>query len=303
MTRTQPWLCQNSCESWWIRFTFRGMKPGILRRAHSHTRTTLLPEALEKWPVAWFEEMLPRQLEIIYEINRRFLGDVRRTYPGDQERIQRVSLIEEGDGQAKKLRMANLAVVGSHSTNGVAEIHSKLLRETTLKDLVDIFPKRFNNKTNGVTPRRWLQLCNPGLSGLITDAIGDSWIHDLSELSKLKAFTEDSGFREDFRNAKLHAKRQFCDWLHWSTGQTLDPDSIFDCQIKRIHEYKRQFLNALRIVVLYNRLRQDPGLNVHPRTFLFAGKAAPAYRLAKRNIKFINNFAAMIYNNPAGGGR
>src|ERR1700751_5135624 len=195
MTRTQPWLCQNSCESWWIRFTFRGMKPGILRRAHSHTRTTLLPEALEKWPVAWFEEMLPRQLEIIYEINRRFLGDVRRTFPGDQERIQRVSLIEEADGQAKKLRMANLAVVGSHSTNGVAEIHSKLLRETTLKNLAEIFPKRFNNKTNGVTPRRWLQLCNRGLSTLITDAIGDGLIRDLREVSKLKAFTEDSGFR------------------------------------------------------------------------------------------------------------
>jgi len=212
-----------------------------------------------------------------------------------------VSLVE--DGTSKKVRMANLAVVGSHSTNGVAAIHSNLLRETTLKDLAEIFPKRFNNKTNGVTPRRWLQLCNPGLSTLITDAIGDGWIRDLREVSKLKAFTEDSGFREDFRNAKLDAKRQFCDWLYSSTGQTLDPDSIFDCQIKRIHEYKRQFLNALRIVVLYNRLRQDPGLNVHPRTFLFAGKAAPAYRLAKVIIKFINNLAAMIDRDPAVRGR
>ncbi|HWY54968.1 MAG TPA: glycogen/starch/alpha-glucan family phosphorylase, partial [Terriglobales bacterium] len=240
-------------------------------------------------------------LEIIYEINRRFLGDVRGRFPGDKERIQRVSLVE--DGTSKKVRMANLAVVGSHSTNGVAAIHSNLLRETTLKDLAEIFPKRFNNKTNGVTPRRWLQLCNPGLSTLITDAIGDGWIRDLREVSKLKAFTEDSGFREDFRNAKLNAKRQLCDWLYWSTGQTLDPDSIFDCQIKRIHEYKRQFLNALRIVVLYNRLRQDPGLNVHPRTFLFAGKAAPAYRLAKVIIKFINNLAAMIDNDAAVRGR
>jgi starch phosphorylase len=242
--------------------------------------------------------MLPRQLEIIYEINRRFLRDVRRSFPGDQERIQSVSLIEEGDGRAKKLRMANLAVVGSHSTNGVAEIHSKLLRETTLKDLAEIFPERFNNKTNGVTPRRWLQLCNPGLSGLITDAIGESWIRDLSELSKLKAFTEDNGFRDDFRKAKRNAKRQFCDWLRWSTGQTVDPESIFDCQVKRIHEYKRQFLNALRIVVLYNRLRQDPGLNLYPRTFFFAGKAAPAYRLAKVIIKFINNLAATIDGDP-----
>jgi len=275
----------------------------ITQNTLAYTNHTLLPEALEKWPVAWFEDMLPRQLEIIYEINRRLLGAVRGSFPGDQERIQRVSLIEEGDGQAKKVRMANLAVVGSHSTNGVAEIHSKLLRETTLKDLAEIFPQRFNNKTNGVTPRRWLQLCNPGLSGLITDAIGDSWIRDLSELTKLKAFTEDNGFRDDFRRAKRNAKRQFCDWLRWSTGQTVDPESIFDCQVKRIHEYKRQFLNALRIVVLYNRLRQDPGLNMHPRTFFFAGKAAPAYRLAKVIIKFINNLAATIDGDPATRGR
>jgi glycogen phosphorylase len=273
----------------------------ITQNTLAYTNHTLLPEALEKWPVEWLEEMLPRQLEIIYEINRRFLGDVRGRFPGDKERIQRVSLVE--DGTSKKVRMTNLAVVGSHSTNGVAAIHSNLLRETTLKDLAEIFPNRFNNKTNGVTPRRWLQLCNPGLSTLITDAIGDGWIRDLREVSKLKTFTEDSGFREDFRNAKLKAKHQFCDWIYWSTGQTLDPDSIFDCQIKRIHEYKRQFLNALRIVVLYNRLRQDPGLNVHPRTFLFAGKAAPAYRLAKVIIKFINNLAAMIDRDPAVRGR
>ena len=275
----------------------------ITQNTLAYTNHTLLPEALEKWPVAWFEEMLPRQLEIIYEINRRFLGDVRGSFPGDQERIQRVSLIEEEEGRAKKVRMANLAVVGSHSTNGVAEIHSKLLRETTLQDLAEIFPKRFNNKTNGVTPRRWLQLCNPGLSGLITDAIGDSWIRDLSELSKLKVLTEDKGFRDDFRKAKRNSKRQFCDWLRWSTGQTVDPESIFDCQVKRIHEYKRQFLNALRIVVLYNRLRRDPRLNPYPRTFFFAGKAAPAYRLAKVIIKFINNLAATIDGDPAVRGR
>jgi len=269
----------------------------ITQHTLAYTNHTLLPEALERWPVAWFEEMLPRQLEIIYEINRRFLGDVRGRFPADKERIQRVSIVE--DGPESKVRMANLAVVGSHSTNGVAEIHSKLLRETTLKDLAEIFPERFNNKTNGVTPRRWLQLCNPGLSKLITDAIGDGWIGDLSELSKLKVFTEDNGFRDDFRKAKGNAKRQFCDWLRWSTGQSVDPESIFDCQVKRIHEYKRQFLNALRIVVLYNRLRQDPGLNLYPRTFFFAGKAAPAYRLAKVIIKFINNLAATIDGDPA----
>jgi starch phosphorylase len=270
----------------------------ITQNTLAYTNHTLLPEALEKWPVAWFEDMLPRQLEIIYEINRRFLGDVRGRFPGDKGRIQRVSVIEDGEPGTKKLRMANLAVIGSHSTNGVAAIHSELLRETTLKDLAEIFPERFNNKTNGVTPRRWLQLCNPGLSGLITDAIGDAWICDLSELSKLKAFTEDNGFRDDFRKAKRNAKRQFCDWLRWSTGQIVDPESIFDCQVKRIHEYKRQFLNALRIVVLYNRLREDPGLNLYPRTFFFAGKAAPAYRLAKVIIKFINNLAATIDGDP-----
>jgi glycogen phosphorylase len=273
----------------------------ITQNTLAYTNHTLLPEALEKWPAAWFQDMLPRQLEIIHEINRRFLGDVRGRFPGDKDRIQRVSLLEEGGEQ--KVRMANLAVVGSHSTNGVAEIHSNLLRETTLKDLAEIFPERFNNKTNGVTPRRWMQLCNPELSGVITDAIGDGWTKDLSQLSELKAFTANSGFLEEFLKAKTNAKRQFCEWLQWSTGQSLDPDSIFDCQIKRIHEYKRQLLNALRIVVLYNRLREDPGLNMHPRTFFFAGKAAPAYRLAKVIIKFINNLAATIDGDPAVRGR
>ncbi|HVO60081.1 MAG TPA: glycogen/starch/alpha-glucan phosphorylase [Terriglobales bacterium] len=273
----------------------------ITQNTLAYTNHTLLPEALERWPVAWLQDLLPRQLEIIYEINRRFLGDVRGRFPGDTGRVERVSLIE--DGGEEKVRMANLAVVGSHSTNGVAAIHSKLLRETTLKDLAEIFPERFNNKTNGVTPRRWLQLCNRDLSNTITDAIGDGWIKDLRELSKLKAFTADRSFREDFRKAKRSAKQQFCDWLRWSTGQVVDPDSIFDSQVKRIHEYKRQFLNALRIVVFYNRLRQEPGLEMHPRTFFFAGKAAPAYRLAKVIVKFINNLAATIDGDPAVQGR
>ena len=273
----------------------------ITQNTLAYTNHTLLPEALEKWPVRWFQDMLPRQLEIICEINRRFLGDVRRQFPGDEGRIQRVSLIEEGT--EKKVRMANLAVVGSHSTNGVAAIHSDLLRKTTLKDLAEIYPGRFNNKTNGVTPRRWLLLCNPELSSLITDAIGDGWISDLSELSKLKAFVADKGFRDGFLKAKRSAKQRFCDWLKWSTGQVHDDEAIFDCQVKRIHEYKRQLLNALRIVVLYNRLRKDPGLDMYPRTFLFAGKAAPAYRLAKLIIKFINNLAGTIDGDPAVRGR
>ena len=273
----------------------------VTKRTLAYTNHTLLPEALEKWPVAWFQEMLPRQLEIIYEINRRFLGDVRGRFPGDRERAERVSIVE--DGGDKKIRMANLAVVGSHSTNGVAAIHSTLLRETTLRDLAEIFPERFNNKTNGVTPRRWLQLCNPWLAALITDAIGDEWIGDLSLLRNLEAFTDDGGFLDGYRRAKQTAKQQFCAWLRSSTGQILDPESIFDCQVKRIHEYKRQLLNALRIVVLYNRLRQNPGLEMHPRTFLFAGKAAPAYRLAKVIVKFINSLAATIDGDPAVRGR
>jgi len=273
----------------------------ITQNTLAYTNHTLLPEALEKWPVSWLEEMLPRQLEIIYEINRRFLSDVRRRFPSSEARVQRVSLIEEQAG--KRVRMANLAVVGSHSTNGVAEIHSDLLRKTTLKDLAEIFPERFNNKTNGVTPRRWLMLCNPDFARVITEAIGDGWISNLCELRKLRAFTDDSGFRDEFLNAKRNAKRRFCDWFRWSTGQTLDPDAIFDCQDKRIHEYKRQLLNALRIVVLYNRLRQNPALEMYPRTFLFAGKAAPAYRLAKLIIKFINNLAGTIDGDPAVRGR
>lgn len=273
----------------------------ITQGALAYTNHTLLPEALEKWPVAWFQEMLPRQLEIIYEINRRFLSDVSRQFPGDVERLKRVSLIEEGT--EKKVRMAHLAVVGSHSTNGVAAIHSDLLRKTTLLDLAEVFPSRFNNKTNGVTPRRWLLLCNPALSNLITDAIGDGWITDLRQLSELRKFANDSTFRGSFLKAKQTAKQQFCDWYRWSTGQVLDPSSIFDAQVKRIHEYKRQLLNALRIVVLYNRLRANPSMEMASRTFLFAGKAAPAYRLAKLIIKFINNLARTIDGDAAVRGR
>jgi starch phosphorylase len=268
----------------------------LTRRTLAYTNHTLLPEALEKWPLAWFEMLLPRHLEIIYEINRRFLDAVRTHFPGDEGRIARVSLIEEGP--TKHVRMANLAIVGSHSTNGVAAIHSQLLRTTTVKDLAEMFPERFNNKTNGVTPRRWLRLANPALARTITEAIGDGWITDLAELSKLKPLADDPGFRIAFRKAKREAKAQFADWLKKSSGQTVDPDTIFDCQIKRIHEYKRQLLNALRIVVLYNRLRANPQLQVAPRTFFFGGKAAPAYHLAKVIIKFINNLASAIESDP-----
>jgi glycogen phosphorylase len=273
----------------------------ITRKALAYTNHTLLPEALEKWPLAWFETLLPRHLEIIFEINRRLLDDVRMRFPGDGERVTRISLVDEGDG--KKIRMANLAIVGSHSTNGVASIHSELLRTNTVKDLAEMFPERFNNKTNGVTPRRWLLLSNPALAQVITDAIGDDWIRDLNHLSRLKPLADDKSFQEAFRRAKNDAKLRFVDWLKFASGIAVDPTSIFDSQVKRIHEYKRQLLNALRIVVLYNRLRDNPEIEMMPRTFFFAGKAAPAYRLAKLIIKFINNLAGTIDGDPAMKGR
>jgi starch phosphorylase len=273
----------------------------ITQRTLAYTNHTLLPEALEKWPVEWFEMLLPRQLEIIYEINRRLLDSVRHRYPGDEGRVARVSLIEEGP--TKHVRMAHLAIVGSHSTNGVAAIHSQLLRTVTVKDLAELYPERFSNKTNGVTPRRWLLLANPALARTITEAIGDGWITDLSQLSKLKPLAEDRSFRNAFHKAKRQAKEQFAGWLKATRNLTVDPDTIFDCQVKRIHEYKRQLLNALRIVVLYNRLRENPGLQMPPRTFFFAGKAAPAYHIAKLIIKFINNLAGTVDGDPAMRGR
>jgi len=268
----------------------------LTQRTLAYTNHTLLPEALEKWPLAWFEALLPRHLEIIFEINQRLLDNVRRRFPGDEGRARRTSLIEEGP--EKHVRMANLAIVGSHSTNGVAAIHSSLLRSVTVRDLAEMFPERFGNKTNGVTPRRWLLLANPALARTITEAIGDGWIEGLGELARLKPLAEDAGFREAFRATKRAAKSAFADWLRSSLGQTVDPDTIFDSQVKRIHEYKRQLLNALRIVVLYNRLRENPALQMTPRTFLFAGKAAPAYHLAKLIIKLLNNLAATIDADP-----
>jgi len=273
----------------------------LTKKTLAYTNHTLLPEALEKWPVAWFEVLFPRNLEIIYEINRRLLDEVRVRFPGDEGRVQRISLVEEGN--QRKIRMANLAIVGTHSTNGVAAVHSKLLRTTTVKDLAEMFPERFNNKTNGVTPRRWLLQANPVMASAITEVIGERWITDLSQLNELKSFAADHSFREVFLKSKKEAKVQFANWLKTTSGQIVDPNTIFDCQIKRIHEYKRQLLNALRIVVVYNRLRENPDLNMVPRTFFFAGKAAPAYTLAKLIIKFINNLAGTIDGDPAVRGR
>ena len=273
----------------------------ITQRTIAYTNHTLLPEALEKWPVSWFEDIIPRHLEIIYEVNRRFLDRVRGRYPGDAGRVARMSLVEEG--ATKKVRMANLAIVGSHSTNGVARIHSELLRKHLVADFAQMFPERFNNKTNGVTPRRWLLVANPPLAKIVTEAIGDGWIADLSQIARVKPLAEDPQFRAMFRDAKRAAKLRFIDWLKAATGVRVELESIFDSQIKRIHEYKRQLLNALHIVILYNRLRANPSIEMPRRTFFFAGKAAPAYRLAKVIIKFINNLAAVIDNDPVAAGR
>jgi glycogen phosphorylase len=267
---------------------------GVTQRTLAYTNHTLLPEALEKWPVRWFEHLLPRQLEIIYEINRRFLDGVRAKNP---ERVARVSLIEEGE--RRQVCMAHVAIVGSHSTNGVAALHSELLKDRVVPDFAALFPERFNNKTNGVTQRRFLLLANPPLARVITDAIGNGWITDLMQLEKLKPLAADKAFRAAIRQAKRDAKIRFIDWL----GVSVDPDTIFDTQIKRIHEYKRQLLNALHIVVLYNRLCANPKLNMPPRTFFFGGKAAPAYRLAKLVIKFINNLAGTLDGDLAVQGR
>ena len=265
-------------------------------RTLAYTNHTLLPEALERWPVRFFEMLAPRLLEIVYEVNRRFLDDVRAESPGDDGLVSRVSLIEEGP--EKKVRMAHLAVVGSHSTNGVAALHSRLLRETVLRDLAGLFPARFNNKTNGVTPRRWLLLANPGLSSLLTEAVGDGWVTDLAQLQDVVPLADDPSFLQKFRAAKRAAKGRFADWLRSAAGEAVDPDSLFDVQVKRIHEYKRQLLNVLHVLVLYNRLRDDPGLDVPPRTVFFAGKAAPAYHLAKLIIHLINNVAAVDRRRP-----
>jgi len=270
-------------------------------RTLAYTNHTLLPEALEKWPVELFEALIPRHLEIIYEINRRFLDQVRAIHPGDEAKVARMSLIEEAP--AHQVRMANLAIVGTHSTNGVAAIHTELLRTRTVTDFAAMFPERFSNKTNGVTPRRWLLLANPDLAELLTETVGAGWVTDLETLRQLVPLADDSAFRAAFLAAKRAAKLRFVDWIKSREGVALDPDSIFDTQIKRIHEYKRQLLNVLQIVVSYNRLRANPALEIPPRTYLFAGKAAPAYRLAKLIIKLINNVGSVINHDPEVRGR
>jgi starch phosphorylase len=264
----------------------------ITRATFAYTNHTLLPEALEKWSVDLFGALLPRHLEIIYEINRRFLDEVRVALPGDEARIARLSLIDESG--PRYVRMANLATVGSHMINGVAQLHSELLKQTVMRDFAELWPEKFCNVTNGVTPRRFVDLSNPGLTELITSRIGDDWLRDLNQLCKLEPLANDAKFQQQWRDVKLANKRRLAALLKERTGIFVAPESLFDIQVKRIHEYKRQHLAALHILTLYLRLRRDPQADVPARTFIFGGKAAPGYFIAKRIIKLINSIGDIV---------
>lgn len=264
----------------------------ITTRTFAATQHTLLPEALEKWSVGMFEWLLPRHLEIIYEINHRFLIEVRTRFPGDEERVRRMSIIEEG--QEKQIRMAYLACVGSHSINGVAELQSMLLKERVLHDFYTMFPERFNNKTNGVTPRRFMKIANPGLADLITSKIGGGWLKDLDQLTKLEPLAGDAQFRRAWQQVKQQNKERLAGRIHSQLEIQVNPDSLFDVMVKRLHEYKRQLLKVLHIITLYNRHKDNPGLALVPRTFIFGAKAAPGYHAAKLIIKLINSVAQVV---------
>jgi len=269
----------------------------LTRRSFAYTNHTLLPEALETWPEDLFKQILPRHLEIIYEINSRFLDHVRERFfgePGEPSRLARMSLIDEGKGDGRRVRMANLACVGSMAINGVAELHTDLLKHTVLKDFHDMWPEKIRNKTNGVTPRRFIALANPPLAALLEETVGEGWLRRLEQLRGLEPHSEDRAFRERWRAIKRVAKERLSSHIRHVCGVLVDPDTLFDIQVKRIHEYKRQHLNVLHIISLYQRLKRDPSLEITPRTFVFGGKAAPGYRMAKLIIKLINSVADVI---------
>ncbi|ALC18250.1 glycogen/starch/alpha-glucan phosphorylase [Desulfuromonas soudanensis] len=272
----------------------------IVRRTMAYTNHTLLPEALEKWPVRIFRQFLPRLLEIIYEINARFLEEVARRWPGDRERQRRMSLIEEGD--EPKVRMAYLAIVGSFSVNGVAALHSRLLQEGLFRDFFELWPEKFNNKTNGVTPRRWLAWCNPGLRGLLNETIGEGWVADLEELRRLEAHAGDRGFRERWQKVKRVNKERLAALVERECGVSFDPAALFDVQVKRIHEYKRQLLNILHVIHLYDRIKRGETAGWTPRCVLLGGKAAPGYVMAKSIIKLASNVSRVVNAEPAAAG-
>lgn len=266
----------------------------ITVRTFGYTNHTVLPEALEKWPVSLFEQVLPRHIQIIYEINRRFLDDVNVRFPNDLGRLRRMSIIEEGD--EKRVKMAHLSIIGSHSVNGVSALHSDILRKGLFRDFNEMWPDKFNNKTNGITQRRWLKLCNAELAALITGKIGDGWATDLYQLKKLAPFSEDRVFLKQWQEVKSRNKKRLAAYISEKIHVEVNPDSLFDCHAKRMHEYKRQLLNILHVVGLYNRIKAGPSEDIVPRTVLFAGKAAPGYHVAKLMIKLINSIAEVINN-------
>ncbi|MCU0571119.1 MAG: glycogen/starch/alpha-glucan phosphorylase, partial [Oculatellaceae cyanobacterium Prado106] len=273
----------------------------ITRKTFAYTNHTLLSEALERWSVDLFGRLLPRHLELIYEINFQFLAEIQKKYPGDLSKLRRMSLIEEGNEQ--KVRMANLACVGSHAVNGVAELHTELIKKDLMSDFYELWPEKFQNKTNGITPRRWLLMSNPELSALITEKIGDRWVTHLDELRNLEAFIEDPEFRRRWHSIKQARKGKLAEYILRNNGLEVDENSIFDVQIKRIHEYKRQLLAALSIIAMYNRIKANPSQEITPRTFIFGGKAAPGYFMAKMVIRLINAVGEVVNNDPDVAGR
>jgi starch phosphorylase len=270
-------------------------------RIFSYTNHTLMPEALETWPVAMFEHLLPRHLQIIYEINYRFLQQVMHQFPGDGELLQRLSIIDENGG--RRVRMSHLAIIGSHAVNGVAALHTELMKRTIFADFERVYPGKIINMTNGVTPRRWLNQANPGLAKLITERIGKEWLTDLDQLKRLREFAEDAGFQQQFREIKRANKERLAGLIYKRLGIEVDPASLFDIQIKRIHEYKRQLLNVLHVITLYNRIRSGAHPDIVPRTVIIAGKAAPGYAMAKLSIRLINDIADIINNDQQVGGK
>lgn len=268
----------------------------VTKNTFAYTNHTLMVEALERWPVSLFGRLLPRHLEIIYEINYHFLEEVKAKYPKDKAKLARMSLIEEG--AEKYIRMANLACVGSYAINGVAALHTELLKSDVLRDFHQMWPEKFNNKTNGITPRRWLLMSNPKLADLINQKIGDHWITHLEDLKQLESFTDDAEFRANWRDIKQANKKALAEYIRQKNGIIVDPNSLFDIQIKRIHEYKRQLLNVLHVIALYNRIKRNPAANILPRTVIFGGKAAPGYFMAKLIIKLINSVADVVNKDP-----
>uniref|UniRef100_A0A6I8N633 Alpha-1,4 glucan phosphorylase n=1 Tax=Ornithorhynchus anatinus TaxID=9258 RepID=A0A6I8N633_ORNAN len=273
----------------------------ITKRTCAYTNHTVLPEALERWPVSMFEKLLPRHLDIIYTINQRHLDNVAALFPGDLERLRRMSIIEEGD--CKRINMAHLCVIGSHAVNGVARIHSEIVKHSVFKDFYELEPEKFQNKTNGITPRRWLLLCNPGLADIIAEKIGEDYLTDLSQLKKLLQFVEDESFIRDVAKVKQENKMKFSAFLEQEYKVKINPSSMFDVHVKRIHEYKRQLLNCLHIITLYNRIRKDPGKTFVPRTVMIGGKAAPGYHMAKMIIKLVTSIGDVVNRDPVVGDR